>query len=128
MPIYEYACPECHRVDERFVPHRKSANMRIVCPTSGCNGVQQRIMSLPVIRPDSMPPYYDHGLGEKITSRSHRRDVMRAKGLVEADKGNTTPHGTRGTVFSFPGQPAMSVAPSGFFAPREKHLAETESR
>jgi hypothetical protein len=62
-----------------------------------------------------MASYYDDGLGVRVESRAHRKAVMRSKNLVEADKGNTRPHGARGTVFSFPGQATVSVPPSGGF-------------
>ncbi len=43
MPIYEYRCPECGQVFERFV---RSANSdeTVVCPGCGCKN-PERLMS-----------------------------------------------------------------------------------
>ena len=83
-----------------------------------CGAQAERLISLPVVRAD-LTPYYDDGLGVRVESRAHRRAVMRSKDLIENDK-PVVPHGAKGTVFSFPGRPTDSVAPSGAWATKRR--------
>lgn len=118
MPMFEYECPDCRQRSERFVRDRVNADMRLLCTVSGCYGETERIMSCPTIHTDSIPAYYDNGLGQVITSHTQRRDLMRAASAQECDPGNISPHGAKGTIFSFPGEATTSVKPSGAYESR----------
>lgn len=107
MPLYDFQCPSCARGWEGIARW----DTDVEC---ACGQIAQRCMSVPTVQRE-LDPYYDNGLGVRVESRSHRRDVMRSKSLVENDK-PVVPHGARGTVFSFPGQATSSVQPSGAYA------------
>lgn len=107
MPLYEYACP-VHGATEAL---RRYADRDVACCGQGA-----RTLSLPSTYPAELTPYYDRGLGVYVESRAQRRDAMRALGVAE--KGTSAMHGAKGTIFSQPGQPTVSVPPSGAFAPR----------
>lgn len=107
MPLYDYQCAACHGSTESRQPVSVS-----VIPCPACGGVADRQISLPAPPVlDTVTPYYDHGLGTVVRSRSQRRTLMRAHGLVE--KGTTHLSGTRGTLYSLPGQAARSAPKSG---------------
>lgn len=110
MPLYEYQCPSCDQIMESL---QKPDVATIPCPTCP-DWYAERIISLPTVRPD-LVPYYDDGLGARVESRAHRRQLMQQASLVENDA-PVRPHGARGTVFSFPGQATTSVPPNGAFA------------
>lgn len=118
MPLYEYDCPDCGRREERLIRASRYSDMKIMCTSPGCFGMPRRIISLPAaVAPDEMPRYYDHGLGQHISSRSERRSVMRARGLEESDGGAPTT-GARGTLFSLPGKTVTAARPSGAYEDR----------
>lgn len=85
----------------------------MVCPA--CASPADRLISRPAAVAPELTPYFDRGLDAPITSRAQRRALMREQNVVE--KGTTTLHGTKGTLFSYPGQPAISVPKSGAYAP-----------
>ncbi len=105
MPLYDFLCNDGHTTEGI----RGVAVTWIVCPTCGLPAERQ--ISKPVIRTDSVDAYYDHGLGERIESRSQRQRLMKASGLVE--KGTTEMSGAKGTVYSHPGRATESVPKSG---------------
>jgi hypothetical protein len=116
MPTYSYECRYCGQAAERV--------QRVAQRHEGprcCGWVMPLVIMAPAIRADNLDAksYFDHGLGERITSRSQRKRLMAAHNLVEADPGNIKPHGAKGTVFSFAGQAASSVPASGAFARRD---------
>jgi putative FmdB family regulatory protein len=106
MPIYEYECGQCGAVQETIQPMQVAW---IACYTCGQDA--HRIMSLPVVRADSVEPYYDHGLGTRIESRSQRQRLMKSENVVE--KGTTEMSGAKGTIYSHPGRATESVPKSG---------------
>ena len=81
----------------------------IPCPVCGAPASRQLSLPAPVLPEPA--PYYDHGLGTVIRSRAQRRALMKANNLVE--KGTTHLSGAKGTIFSHPGQPTVSVPPNG---------------
>jgi len=77
MPIYNYYCPECkkeweafHTVNERHNEKCCNKNPDIIITSFSKNQVQ-------------CCDYYDHGLGERVTSPGHRKRLMKERGLVE---------------------------------------------
>ena len=113
MPLYDFRCDDCGHAAEVYHAQLQAEPLPWPCPS--CVGAKSWVLACPVIRRDSCD-YYDEGLGKRITSMTQRRDIMKAGGLFEI--GSTTTHGARGTSFSFPGQVASSVEPSGYFARR----------
>ena len=111
MPLYEHRCDACALVTEQYAPLR-AAPLAIVCPA--CGGPAPQIISRPAAVAPEITPYFDRGLDARVTSRAQRRTLMRENGLVE--KGTTALHGTKGTIFSHPGQTAASVPKSGAYA------------
>jgi hypothetical protein len=82
-------------------------------PCTACGEWAERQIALPARPVLDAPPYYDVGLDAVITSRAQRRRLMREQGVVE--RGTTAMHGTKGTVFSQGGRPAVSVPKSGAY-------------
>lgn len=113
MPLFDYECPQGH-IEEHLARHRETA---WVCT---CGALAERIMGAPTVFMDSINPYYDHGLGATISSRTQKRQIMADKSLAPSDK-KLSPHGTKGTIFSFAGRATDSVAPSGYYAKRYAH-------
>ena len=84
MPIYDYNCPSCGvqediwaGVDQEEVP----------CPKCGIH--MDRLLSATRSNPD-WEPYYDENLcklgsaeGHYVKSRQHRKELMKAHGLVD---------------------------------------------
>jgi putative FmdB family regulatory protein len=115
MPLFDFECPKCGAIEEHVVRFDVTGR-----PCDACGSPTRRLMGLPVVFADSLDPYYDHGLGTTVTSRTQKRNIMAEKSLAPSDK-KLSPHGTKGTIFSFAGQAATSVAPSGFYAKRHAH-------
>jgi len=93
MPRYEYKCDECewHGLLWRTMEQRNDA----ICPK--CRSEVGRIfttMGMPNTQIPAVDNHefnngkgvFDDGLGELITSRKHRREVMEKKGLHEVSK------------------------------------------
>ena len=79
MPTYEYRCPECGVFD--IIQSIKEEPLKD-CPT--CNSAISRIITGGTgFILDVHDTYYDVGLGMPITSKAHRRQVMRDRNLVE---------------------------------------------
>lgn len=83
MPIYDMECPRCGlvkdvwaKIDEQIMRH-------------SCGTLMHRVLSASNIRCD-LEPYFDenlsqaHGKGNYVTSRQHRKELMKRLGLVEA--------------------------------------------
>lgn len=106
MPTYPYHCSAClrtwdavHRVAERYA--------------ESCCGRPAVLEIAAAQIQGELRPYDDDGLGVRIETRQQRKALMRAKGLEEV--GGSGRHGTKGTIFSFPGRPTESVPPSGAY-------------
>ena len=108
MPLYDFECATCKVVWEGL------AKWNQVLACDGCGHSATRLMPRPSSYPAELTPYFDEGLGQRITSRQQRRDRMRALSLEE--RGTTTQHGARGTGFSFPDRPVQAVPKSGAYA------------
>lgn len=106
MPLYDVQCSQGH-IAERLAKWDEP----IVC---ACGQPAERLISLPVVRPD-LEPYYDNGLGARVESRAHRRQIMAAKSLMECDTGKVKPNGSKGTIFSFAGRTTSSSPKSGSY-------------
>lgn len=89
MPTYEYECGKCGTLFEevRFIDARAD----VECPE--CGAVPPDVWQVFVTPRNTYPdlePYYDRGMGRgdgkgvHIRGRSHRREEMRRRGLVEA--------------------------------------------
>ena len=101
-------CPLCDSIWETLARF----NEEVRCAKCGC--LAERLISLPVVRPD-LTPYYDDGLGARVESRHHRRELMKRNNLVENDK-TVVPHGAKGTMFSIPGHTTTAAKRSGAYA------------
>ena len=89
MPRYEYKCDKCewHGLLWKPMEQRNDA----ICPE--CRSELGRMfttMGMPNTQIPAVDNHgvYDDGLGELITSRKHRREVMEKKGLHEVSKGD----------------------------------------
>jgi len=93
MPRYEYKCDKCewHGLLWRTMEQRNSA----FCPD--CRSEVGRMFTMMGMPNTQIPAVdnhefnngqgvFDDGLGELITSRKHRREVMEKKGLHEVSK------------------------------------------
>lgn len=86
--IYEYECEECNIKRDVIKPVREY-NTPEKCFECG-KGMRKLIsISRPIV--DSMQPEYYHSLGTVVKSKRHRRELMKARGLVEvgSEKPNT---------------------------------------
>ncbi len=80
MPIYEYKCPECGQIHEKF---NKMANHK---NGPNCCGkpTKQYYGSYYVV--GDFEPYLDENLGPKpvyVKSKQHRKELMKQNGLDE---------------------------------------------
>jgi putative FmdB family regulatory protein len=112
MPMYDYRCAYCGDSWEQLARIEQTVYCDR-CPETRA----ERLISAPAVIQDNLDArsYYDDGLGARITSRSQRKALMRAKGVEEVGRGANT-HGSKGTVFSFKGQATSSVPASGAYA------------
>lgn len=79
MPTYEYRCPKCGIFD---IVQSIHDNPLVNCPT--CNSDISRIITGGTgFILDVHDTYYDVGLGMHITSKAHRKAVMKERNLVE---------------------------------------------
>lgn len=86
MPIYEYECPICKDFQEMYFSIEGCPD-EIKCRY--CTSMQKKIISRPqAIKPD-WEPYYDEVLDTMITGRQHRRELMKAQGLIDKPKDHT---------------------------------------
>jgi hypothetical protein len=113
MPLHDFFCPACHTEWEGYVRWPEWLAEWHKQQPCVCGAPGRPLLSRPTVRPD-LVPYYDDGLGARVLSRAHRRTLMAAASLVENDA-PVRPHGTRGTIFSFPGRTTESVPKSGAF-------------
>lgn len=77
--IYDYACIACDKHTEavRSVNERNNTP-----PCEHCGGVTRKVISLSRPIPD-MAPYFDDNLQSYVTSRQHRKELMRQQGVYE---------------------------------------------
>ena len=79
MPLYDYACTECHKHTEAF---RSVAERNVAPPCQHCGRGTRKVISLSKPIGD-MQPYYDDNLQAYVTSRQHRKQLMREHGVYE---------------------------------------------
>jgi putative FmdB family regulatory protein len=96
VPLYEYQCVACDALIESL--QRREISV-LACRV--CGGPAGRLLSRPARIVSDLTPYYDHGLGQVITSRAERARVMAQQGVIE--RGTTRMDGARGTSVSAPG-------------------------
>lgn len=92
MPIYSLRCPLCNRLDE-YILDRNEGWHSVKCTNclADINRRQHRDYKADavVVKGDTcsdscnMSDYYDEGMGEHVRSRTHRRELMKRKGLRE---------------------------------------------
>jgi putative FmdB family regulatory protein len=84
MPVYDYECPTCGLQRDIWAGMDEEEKL------CGCMSRMKRIISPPnrgrfSINPDFVP-YWDENLGKDsiyVKSRSHRREFMAQRGLVD---------------------------------------------
>ncbi len=83
--IYEYHCDTCNLSFDVI----KSAKYYNTTETCTCGEVARKIFSIsrPII--DKTQPEYNPGLGQVVKSKSHRKEIMKQRGLIEI--GNEKP-------------------------------------
>ena len=82
MPLYSYKCSRCGLEIEEV---RKMSEHALEKACS-CGGIFKQTLSLANVSGD-IEPYLDENLGEEpifVKSKSHRRELMRERGLEEA--------------------------------------------
>lgn len=85
MPLYDVQCPNCGQVDDVWA---KIADDQAMCPQ--CGVATKRLISPTRLQLD-IEPYFDENLadaktspaGQWVTSRQHKRQIMKEQGLVE---------------------------------------------
>jgi len=87
MPLYEYECKNKHHI-EVLRPFDRRSNS-VVC---GCGETATLMVSMPAKTAygwgdTKWDGYYDRGLGVKLRDKSHREQVMQARGLRECQDG-----------------------------------------
>ena len=80
MPLYEYRCNDCGGLTEAF---RSIAERDNCPPCEHCGGDTFKIISAQRVHSD-FAPYYDDNLETHITSKQHRKKVMKEQGVTEA--------------------------------------------
>jgi len=76
--LYEYECNDCSKVFDEL----REIDDRNRPATCVCGGEAKKIISGYRVHGD-IEPYYDDNLESYITSKQHRRLVMKAQGLSE---------------------------------------------
>lgn len=85
-PIYNYEC-ECGR---KFIAIKKiNARKHEICD---CGLRAKQVLSIPAKPVIICQPYWDSGIGAKITSPKQRKRLLREKGLEESGS-NTSDKG-----------------------------------
>ena len=82
MPIYQYRCLEsdCAEITEVF----RRVDEYLNCPScERCGSKTRKIISRHFVHGD-FDPYYDDNLETFITSKQHRKVVMKAQGVEES--------------------------------------------
>jgi putative FmdB family regulatory protein len=74
MPNYDYSCPQCGWQEEIFQPMRESHEF---LPCRECGSMAHRIWTVPQAMVDNTEPYFNYGLGKKISSKHDVRDALR---------------------------------------------------
>ena len=85
-PIYDVNCPNCGIVEDVWA---KISEIDVLCPN--CGAETARLISATRIICD-LEPYFDENLadpkksphGQYVTSRQHRKKLMKEQGLMEA--------------------------------------------
>ena len=89
--IYTLECPHCTLRSDHMMG-MEEMDREVDCPHCGEHRLTRRndrIYDVPQIQGDTVAGgvnysnYYDEGLGEYVTSKSHRKDLMEQKGLQE---------------------------------------------
>jgi len=76
MPIYTYSCPHCGKIVDAYRQVDERAN------GPDCHGPMNKIIVPTMINP-LMPEYKCPVSGEKVTSRTRRKEIMREHNLIE---------------------------------------------
>lgn len=88
MPIHDYACFDCEKIEEKFI---KMSQVNDVMSCSICGKEMKRMMSLPAKTAGKwgdqtgkwgVNGFYDRGLGATYYTSAEREKIARAKGLV----------------------------------------------
>jgi putative FmdB family regulatory protein len=88
MPIHDYACFECEKIEEKFI---KMSQVNDVMSCSTCGKEMKRMMSLPAKTSGKwgdqtgkwgVNGFYDRGLGATYYTSAEREKIARSKGLV----------------------------------------------
>ena len=88
MPIHDYACFECEKIEEKFI---KMSQINDVMSCSTCGTEMKRMMSLPAKTSGKwgdqtgkwgVNGFYDRGLGATYYTSAEREKIARSKGLV----------------------------------------------
>lgn len=93
MPIYTLECPKCKELSEHIMGMRTEHALEVACPVCGdrLNRHDHRAYWADGIRISGdtcsgsvdCSNYFDEGLDSFVTSRTHRRELMKRKGLTE---------------------------------------------
>lgn len=79
MPLYDYACQRCGRIEERIAGFDEQI---IPCPC-GCTMTRQFHGNFGINMGVGAYGYYDETLQTYINSNKHKREVMREQGVSE---------------------------------------------
>ena len=82
MPLYDYRCDKCKRVEERI---QRSDEMTVLCSDRNCGGTMTREFHgrYGINMGVGAYGYYDETLQTYINSNSHKRTVMKEQGVSE---------------------------------------------
>lgn len=80
MPLYSYECADCGGAKDEL---RKLPERNNLPDCDLCKKPMQRVIGGHSVIGD-MAPYYDDNLETYVTSRQHRKEVMREKGVYES--------------------------------------------
>lgn len=86
--IYEYKCDQCE-TSKDVVKSVKDYDTPETCEK--CQNSMRKVFSISRPLVDSMEPEYYHSLGTVIKTKRQKREIMKAKGLIEVgnEKVNT---------------------------------------
>ena len=83
LSMHRFKCLDCDCVFEKIIDHSKGESIEDAIACTECNSNETAWKpSVQIDRFSEQFPYYDRGLGMWLTSKKHRREVCKERGLT----------------------------------------------
>ncbi len=88
MPIYPYECQDCNK-DFEVAKRMADIDAEEMCRDCASTNTKRTIALAAIEKSSAVQPYYEPALGCMINSKSHKKQILKDRGLEEV--GNTSP-------------------------------------